>query len=145
MLLTEKDAELLSILKRDSRKTVSALARELELSRPTVQSMLDRLDAVAIEKYTVRLRPEFANSFIRAFIFMIRDPRHWAQMKAAMLEIGEVGSIHTITGQYDVLIELHVDAGDFSRMDRILEQIVSLEGVMRTHTAMVLTSTTRDD
>ena len=145
MLLTEKEAELLGILKRDSRKTVSALPRELELSRPTVQSMLERLDAVAIEAYTVRLRPEFANSFIRAFIFMVRDPRHWARMKAAMLEIGEVRAIHTLTGQYDVLIELHVDAGNFSRMERILEQIVSLEGVMRTQTAMVLTSTIRED
>jgi DNA-binding Lrp family transcriptional regulator len=145
MLLTEKEAELLGILKRDSRKTVSALARELELSRPTVQSMLERLDAVAIEKYTVRLRPEFANSFIRAFIFMVRDPRHWTRMKAAMLEIGEVRAIHTLTGQYDVLVELHVDAGNFSRMERILEQIVSIEGVLRTQTAMVLTSTIRED
>lgn len=144
MFLTEKEAELLSILKRDSRKTVSSLARELELSRPTVQSMLDRLDAVAIEKYTVKLRPEFANSFIRAFVFMIRDPKHWPKMKAAMLKMEEVRSIHTITGQYDVIIELHVDSGNFSRMDRILDEIVSLDGVMRTHTAMVLTSVSRD-
>lgn len=144
MLLTEKEAELLSILKRDSRKTVSALARELELSRPTVQSMLERLDAVAIEKYTVKLKPEFANSFIRAFVFMVRDPKHWAKMKAAMLKLDEVRSIHTITGQYDVIIELHVDSGNFLRMDRILDEIVSLDGVMRTNTAMVLTSITRE-
>jgi DNA-binding Lrp family transcriptional regulator len=144
MVLTEKEAELLSILKRDSRKTVSALARELEMSRPTVQAMLDRLDAVAIEKYTVKLKPEFNDSFIRAFVFMIRDPKHWARMKAAMLKIEEVRSVHTITGQYDVIIELHVGTGNFSRMDRILDEIVSMDGVMRTHTAMVLTSVSRD-
>ncbi|MHC9085260.1 Lrp/AsnC family transcriptional regulator [Luteimonas sp. RIT-PG2_3] len=140
MILTEKEAELLSILKKDSKKTVSALARELSLSRPTVQSMLDRLDAVAIEKYTVQLKPEFNNSFIRAFVFMIRDPKHWAKMKAAMLKIDEVRSFHTITGQYDVIIELQVDSGNFSRMDRILDEIVAMDGVHRTHTAMVLTS-----
>jgi len=144
MLLTEKEAELLSLLKRDSRKTVSSLARELALSRPTVQSMLDRLDAVAIDRYTVKLKPEFSNSFIRAFVFMIRDPKHWAKMKVAMLAIEEVRSIHTITGQYDVIVELHVDAGNFSRMDRILDEIVSMEGVIRTQTAMVLTSVSRE-
>lgn len=144
MLLTEKEAELLSLLKRDSRKTVSSLARELALSRPTVQSMLDRLDAVAIDKYTVRLKPEFNNSFIRAFVFMIRDPKHWSKMKEAMLKIAEVRSVHTITGQYDVIVELHVDSGNFARMDRILDEIVSMDGVIRTHTAMVLTSVSRE-
>ena len=99
MLLTEKEAELLAILKRDSRKTVSALARELELSRPTVQSMLERLDAVAIEKYTVKLKSEFTNRFIRAFVFMVRDPKYWSRIKSAMLRIQEVKSIHTLTGQ----------------------------------------------
>lgn len=145
MLLTEKEAELLAILKRDSRKTVSALARELEMSRPTVQSMLERLDAVAIEKYTVTLRPEFSSRFIRAFVSMTRDPKHWPKIKSAMLEIKEVKAIHTLTGQYDVIVELHVDAGNFQRMERILDGIVSLEGVIRTNTAMVLTSVTRDD
>src|SRR5690606_9784624 len=93
MLLAEKEAELLAILTRDSRKTVSALARELELSRPTVQSMLERLDAVAIEKYTVKLKSEFADRFIRAFVFMVRDPKHWSRIKSAMLKIEEVKAI----------------------------------------------------
>jgi DNA-binding Lrp family transcriptional regulator len=145
MLLTEKEAELLLILKRDSRKSVSALARELELSRPTVQSMLERLDAVAIDKYTVKLKPEFGNSFIRAFVFMVRDPKHWSRIKGAMLRIPEVRAFHTLTGQYDVIVELQVDAGSFQRMDKILDEIVALEGVARTQTAMVLTSTERDD
>ena len=145
MLLTEKEAELLAILKRDSRKTVSALARELELSRPTVQSMLERLDAVAIEKYTVKLKSEFADRFIRAFVFMVRDPKYWSRIKSAMLRIQEVKSIHTLTGQYDVIVELHVDAGNFQRMEQILDEIVAIEGVIRTNTAMVLTSITRED
>jgi DNA-binding Lrp family transcriptional regulator len=144
MILSEKEAELLGILKRDSRKTVSSLARELSLSRPTVQSMLDRLDAVAIEKYTVSLKPEFNNSFIRAFVFMIREPKHWPKIRSALLKIQEVRSVHTLTGQYDVIIELHVDSGNFSRMDRILDEIVSMDGVTRTHTTMVLTSVIRD-
>lgn len=145
MILSEKEAELLKILRKDSRKTVSALARDMSLSRPTVQSMLDRLDAVAIEKYTVQLKPEFNNTFIRAFIFMIRDPKHWAEMRAAMTKIEEVRSFHTITGQYDVLVELQVDSGNFPRMDQILTQIVAMDGVHRTHTAMVLMSSHSED
>lgn len=144
MHLSEKEAELLKLLSSDSRKTVTALARQLALSRPTVQMMLERLDLVAIKRYTIELKPEFNSSFIRAFVFMVRDPKHWAKNKARLLKIEQVRSIHTITGQYDVLVELRVDAGAFSRMEQILDEIVGMEGVIRTQTAMVLTSVTMD-
>ena len=144
MTLSENEAELLALLTSDSRKTVSSLARELSVSRPTVQSMLARLEAEAIEKYTVKLKPDFNNHFIRAFIFMMRDPKHWAKIKAAMLKIEEVRSIHTITGQYDVIVEVRVAAGNFSRMDKLLDEIVAMDGVLRTHTGMVLTSASHD-
>ena len=140
MILSDKETELLKLLENDSRKTVSALARDLGLSRPTVQSMLEKLDAVAIKRYTVELKPEFNDRFIRAFVFMIRDPKHWQKVKEAMLKIPEVKSIHTVTGQYDVIVELRVGSGNFSRMDQILNEIVMMEGVTRTHTTMVLTS-----
>lgn len=144
MILSDKEKELLKLLGNDSRKTVSALARELGLSRPTVQSMLDKLDCVAIKRYTVELKSDFNDRFIRAFVFMIRDPKHWSKVKAAMLEMPEVKSVHTITGQYDVIVELRVGAGDFSRMDQILHDIMMMEGVIRTHTTIILTSTEMD-
>ena len=140
MILSDKETELLKLLKSDSRKTVSALARDLGLSRPTVQSMLEKLDSVAIKRYTVEFKPEFNDRFIRAFVFMIRDPKHWQKVKEAMLKIPEIKSIHTVTGQYDVIVEPKVDSGNFSRMDQILNEIVMMEGVTRTHTTMVLTS-----
>ncbi|MEP6906665.1 MAG: Lrp/AsnC family transcriptional regulator [Pseudoxanthomonas sp.] len=144
MMLSEKEMELLRILRKDARKTVSAIARELSLSRPTVQSMLERLDVVAIQRYTVQLKPEFYDSHIRAFVFMTREPKKWTAIRRSLEKIEQVFSIHTVTGQLDVIIELQVTAGHFSDMDRILAEIVSLDGVTKTQTCMVLASKSLD-
>lgn len=144
MMLSENEMELLKILRKDARKTVSALARELSLSRPTVQSMLEKLDAVAINRYTVELKPEFYDSHIRAFVFMTRDPKKWSAIRKNLEKIDQVRSIYTVTGQLDAIIELQVNAGNFSDMDRILAEIVALDGVTKTQTCMVLAGKTLD-
>lgn len=144
MMLSENEMELLRILRKDARKTVSALARELSLSRPTVQSMLEKLDAVAINRYTVELKPEFYDSHIRAFVFMTRDPKKWGAIRKSLEKIDQVRSIYTVTGQLDAIIELQVNAGNFSDMDRILAEIVALDGVTKTQTCMVLAGKTLD-
>jgi len=144
MMLSEKETELLKLLRRDSRKSVSALARALSVSRPTLQSMLERLDAVAIHRYTVELKPEFYNTHIRAFVFMTRDPKKWSDIQAHLEGIRQVRSMYTVTGQFDAIIELEVTAGNFSDMDAILAEIVGLDGVVRTQTCMVLAGRTLD-
>lgn len=144
MLLSEKETELLRLLRRDSRKTVSALARELSVSRPTVQSMLEKLDATAIRRYTIELKPEFYDAHIRAFVFMTRDPKQWNAIKRSLEKIEQVRSIYTVTGQFDAIIELQVTAGHFSQMDSILAEVVALDGVVRTQTCMVLAGQTLD-
>lgn len=144
MMLSENEMALLRILRKDARKTVSALARELSLSRPTVQGMLERLDTVAIHRYTVELKPEFYDSHIRAFVFMTRDPKKWDTIRKSLEKMEQVRSIYTVTGQLDTIIELQVTAGHFSDMDRILAEIVALDGVTRTQTSMVLAGKTLD-
>ncbi len=144
MILSEKETALLKLLRQDSRKTVSALARELSVSRPTVQSMLEKLDAVAIRRYTVELKPEFYDTRIRAFVFMTRDPKKWPSIQKRLEKIPQVRSMYTVTGQFDAIIELEVAAGNFSDMDAILAEVVALEGVVRTQTCMVLAGRTLD-
>lgn len=138
MLLSDSETELLNILRKDARKTVAALARELSISRPTVHNMLSKLEAVAIKRYTIELKPDFSNAQIRSFVFMTRHPKKWVAIKKALQKIPQVRAVHTVTGQFDAIIELEVSAGDFPDMDRILSQIVALDGVIKTQTCMVL-------
>lgn len=138
MLLSDGELELLNILRKDARKTVAALARELSMSRPTVHNMLSKLDATAIKRYTVELKPDFFNGQIRSFVFMTRNPKKWTSIRKGLEKIEEVRSVYTVTGQFDAIIELEVAAGSFSDMDCILAQIVALDGVTKTQTCMVL-------
>jgi DNA-binding Lrp family transcriptional regulator len=138
MLLSDSELQLLEILRKDAKKTVAALARELSVSRPTVHNMLNKLETVAIKHYTVELKPDFSNTQIRSFVFMTRHPKEWASIKSGLAKIPQVRSVYTVTGQFDAIIELEVSAGNFSDMDRILAQIVALDGVIKTQTCMVL-------
>lgn len=134
--LTDKDRELLRLLKQDARQTVSSLAQALNISRPTVQNMIARLEAVAIDRYTVKLKPEFATAAIRAFVLMKRDPKKSSAITAALRTMPQVATVYTIIGEYDMLIEIETDT--YQVLDQLLTDIVVLDGVARTHTYMVL-------
>lgn len=144
MILSENETELLRLLRRNARTSVSALAVEMSISRPTVQTMLNKLEDVAIKRYTVELKPEFNGSHFRAFVFMTRDPKKWESVKAKLAGIDEVRSVYTVTGELDSIIELQIPAENFASLDRIMASIVALDGVIKTQTAMVLAETAFD-
>lgn len=144
MVLTEKETELLRLLRRNARTSVSALALDMAISRPTVQTMLNKLEDVAIRRYTVEMKPEFHGSHFRAFVFMTRDPKKWEAVKATLASIEEVRSVYTVTGELDTIIELQIPAANFASLDQIMASIVALDGVIKTQTAMVLAETAFD-
>lgn len=135
-VLNEKERELLRLLKLDARQTVSSLAQHLNLSRPTIQNMIAKLEATAIDRYTVKLKPEFAAGSIRAFVLMNRDPKKSDVITAHLKDMPQITSVYTVTGEYDVIIEIETD--NFQGLDKLLTDIVVLDGVARTHTYMVL-------
>ncbi len=134
--LNEKERELLRLLKQDARQTVSSLAQHLNLSRPTIQNMIAKLEMVAIDRYTVKLKPEFAAGSIRAFVLMNRDPKKSDVITARLKNMPQITSVYTVTGEYDMIIEIETD--NFQGLDKLLTDIVVLDGVARTHTYMVL-------
>lgn len=134
--LTHKETELLNLLRDNARATVSDLAKALGLSRPTVQNMMKKLETVAIQRYTLELKPGFANASIRAFVLLNRDPKKSGAIVDVLSKYPTVKYVCTVAGEFDVLIELEAD--HYDDLEEILNGIAMIDGVARTQTFMVL-------
>lgn len=134
--LTEKEHALLNLLRRNARQTITSLAEQLKVSRPTLQNMLEKLEKVAIARYTVELQPAFAQAQIRAFMLLNRDPKKSTEIVEVLKRFPHVRYVCTVTGQFDVLVEL--EAESYEDLEGILNGIEVIDGVVRTQTYMVL-------
>lgn len=134
--LTKREQELLQLLRDDARKSVTDLAKELGVSRPTLQNMMKKLEEVAINRYTVELKPTFANAPIRAYVLLNREPRKSVDILEVIKQFPTVRYVCTITGEFDVIVEL--EAGHYEDLEAILHGIELIDGVVRTQTYMVL-------
>lgn len=134
--LSKREQELLQLLREDARKSVTDLAKELGVSRPTLQNMMKKLEEVAISRYTVELKPTFANAPIRAYVLLNREPRKSNEILDVIMQFPTVRYVCTITGEFDVIVEL--EAGQYEDLEAILHGIELIDGVVRTQTYMVL-------
>lgn len=137
MDLTRNDRRLIAALQRDARKSISDLARELALSRTTVQKRLSQLErAGIISGYHLKLGEAYQEGTIRAWVSIVVQPRY-SQAVAKQLEaMPEVEALHTVSGKIDLVAMLRVARP--AELDTALDHIGALEGVEDTDSAIVL-------
>ncbi|MGR3436020.1 MAG: Lrp/AsnC family transcriptional regulator [Shimia sp.] len=128
MTLDDTDRRLIAALSRDARQPVSRLAEGLGLARTTVQTRLDRLErSGAIAGYTLRLAPEVARGGIRATALVNVAPRGTAAVLARLKALGEVETVHTTAGRFDLLVVLRAETP--AALDRIIDRMGEIEHV----------------
>lgn len=137
--LTEKDRELLALLGANARMPVSTLAKKLSLSRTTVQARLERLEREGvIAGYGVRLSEAYASSLIQAHVLITIAPKALAQVVAELERIQAVTTLHSVSGSFDLIAI--IAAPSIVELDRVIDEIGTLEGVERTISLIVLST-----
>ncbi|WP_240725101.1 Lrp/AsnC family transcriptional regulator [Mangrovimicrobium sediminis] len=137
--ITQSDRRLIRALQRDARKSVSELARELGLSRTTVQKRLARLEEVGvIAGYQVRLGEGYRASTFQAYVNLVVDPHLSAQVATALGHMAEVEALFTVAGKIDLVALVRVSTP--GELDVALDRIGQLDGVRDTDSAIVLTT-----
>jgi DNA-binding Lrp family transcriptional regulator len=137
--LTPKDDELLALLRVNAREPVAALARGLGVSRTTVQDRLKRLEqAGVIAGYAVRLAEDAARGGIRAYVTVEVEPRRAIDVGRALQRMPEVETLHTVSGKYDLIAMVRTKSAE--DMDRMLDAVGALPGVMGTESAVILST-----
>lgn len=135
--MDDRDKLLLTLLKRDSRRSIVALARDLSLSRSATQERLAKLQASgAIAAFTI---VEGAPSGARqsAYLMVTFDPGYrCAQIVPKLKHIPSIGLIHSLTGPIDLI--LRVDAESIAEIESTRSAVAAVVGIKSVSTSIVL-------
>ena len=131
------DTDIVTLLRHDSRSSVSAIAASLRVSRTTIQARLKRLEARGdIVGYTVVLRADAVQAPVRGLSFIEVAGRQADKVIAAFRSFAEIGAVHTTNGKWDLIIELSADS--LSGFDAVLRRVRMVEGVTGSETHLLL-------
>ena len=131
------DKRLIALLGENSRTPTSELSRRLGISRSTVQSRLDRLIRRGlIERFTVELGTEYESRLVKAHVLIKVDQAQTRTAHEGLRRISQVIAVYAISGEYDMIAV--VAAESTVELNRLLDNVASLEGITRTNSSVVL-------
>jgi len=136
-VITEKDEELLSILRCNARASVSDIARATGVSRTAIQNRLTKLEnSGVIKAYSIVLGSEYSNQLISANVSLKVNPNLRKNICVALRKIHNISHIYSISGEYDLLAT--IQAQTLEKLNEILNMVCSLEGIERTNSSIIL-------
>lgn len=138
MTIDELDARLITLLTNEPRLGVLECSRRLGVARGTVQARLDRLIARGvISGFGPDVSPAALGYDVTAFVSLeIRQVAGHDPVADRLARIPEVLEVHTITGGSDLLCR--VVARTNSDLQRVIDVIVGVQGVLRTNSIIAL-------
>jgi DNA-binding Lrp family transcriptional regulator len=136
--IDQLDGLLIGLLAAEPRVGVLEASRRLGVARGTVQARLDRLDARGVVTgYGPDIDPVALGHRVTAFVTLeIRQAGGHDPVAERLAGIPEVLEAHTITGPGDMLCR--VVARTNADLQRVIDSIVDVPGVMRASTVIAL-------
>lgn len=144
MSADELDGQIVTMLRRDSRQSVTDIAGALRVTRGTVQARISRMEGRGdILGYTVVLRADAVSAPVRGLVFIDIEGRQADRVLAALGGFAEIAAIHTTNGRWDAVAEISADS--LTALDAILRRIRMVPGIAgsETHLLLATTSSTR--
>ncbi len=140
-VMDELDHKLLHLLTQDARAHLSDLAAKLGVSRGTVRNRIGRLvDQKVIERFTIELAEQDVENEIVAFTLIRLRANDGRPALIALRKIPGVTSIHTLSGPYDLIVELKVHT--LKILDAVLDDIRRVADVAETQSHIRLVNVT---
>jgi DNA-binding Lrp family transcriptional regulator len=136
-MLDSTDRRLLLALETNPRTPVALLADLLGLARGTVQHRLERLSAGrTLRAPSTRVRPAALGLPLRAVVTATILQSERNRTMRGLGEIPQVVECLAVTGSDDLLC--HVVARDTEHLHAVSQAILSVPGIQRTSTSVVL-------
>ena len=132
------DARLVRLYTEEPNVGVLGASRRLGVARGTVQARLDRLtERGVIRSFAPTIDPAALGYPVTAFCTLeIRQGRGHGPVVEHLTGIPEVLEAHTITGSGDILCR--IVARSNADLQRVIDQIVGYEGIVRASTFIAL-------
>ncbi|MCL7496672.1 Lrp/AsnC family transcriptional regulator [Streptomyces sp. MCA2] len=137
MAVDALDAQILRLLLEQPRTSVREYARLLGVARGTVQARLDRLERDGvITAYSPLLSPAGLGHPVLAFVHIEVTQGHLEEVADALAEVPQIIEAFSTTGGGDLLTR--VVARDAAHLEDVIQQLISVPGVVRTRTEVAL-------
>jgi DNA-binding Lrp family transcriptional regulator len=137
--MDDKDRQLVTLLRKNARLPVAALAQALGVSRGTVQNRINRLiERGTIQGFTIRLRPDAEPARVRAVTMVAVDGERTERIIKLLRGYPEIAEIHTTNGRWDLVLELSTES--LEAFDQALRSIRQIKGIAGSETSLLLST-----
>jgi len=135
--MDDLDRQLLDLLTENSRQSVTDLARNLGVTRATVQEHMRRLEKNSvIQAYTVRLHPEHLKRQVSANVLIAVDQKQSVHVVRQLEQLSSVRSLYSLSGEFDLAAIVQEETTE--ALDRDIDAMALIDGVQRTQTSIIL-------
>jgi DNA-binding Lrp family transcriptional regulator len=137
------DRAILRELVGRGRISVADLASRVNVSRANAYARLARLESDGvITGYRATIAPRAVGLEVAALVFLGIEQAEWREVRERLLEIAEVEFVGFATGTFDFVLLVRAAHTDELR-DVVLERLVSIPGVKKTETVLLLDDVAR--
>jgi len=128
------DRQILAILIKDSRTKNTKIAQKVGLSEGSVRERIQKLVSSGIvTKYTIDTKYNAPAAFT---LIKLDNTRSLSQINSELKSINEIGSLYSITGEFDLLLIFSID--DKILLFKTLEKIRQIPGIASIVTSSIL-------
>lgn len=137
-MLDNIDINILKLLQKDARMSVSDISKKVDLSISAVAERIRKLEkASIITNYTTILDPSYFEKELTAFMLIsLKNPQVGPRFHDFIEQEKEILSCFYIAGDYDYIIKIVTK--NTSTLAEVLDRIKSVEGVIKTNTMVIL-------
>lgn len=137
--MSDKDEQLLGLLRINAREPVAVLARKMGVSRTTVQDRLRKLETSGvISGYAVKLGLAARVPGISALVTLGIEPKRQIEVAKIISTYPQVETLHTVSGKFDLVAIVKTPTSE--DMDKLIDRIGMLPGVTDIETAVILST-----
>lgn len=136
-LLDDVDNKILALLMDNARMPVTSIAKLLGIARTTVIARISNLEKrQVIAGYGVKLNQAMYQPAVRAYVGLSIEARSATNLIKVLQQMSEVESLCAVSGAIDYMLTLRCASTEM--LDKLLDQIGTLDGVRQTSTSIIL-------
>jgi len=135
--LDKIDQQIIDALKENSRLTYSAIGKKIGLSEAAIRKRVKNLISKGvIKRFTVEVNmSQRANAVV---LISVSPSISTSSISEKLCRIEGIKDVHEITGQYDIFV--NISAPSIAEVNKCVDEIRSIEGVVNTNTMIILKS-----
>ena len=137
--MKELDNKIIALLKRNARILVTQMARELGVSRVTIDAHIKKMETSGvISGYTVKLGTEEFRHKVSGWILISVQANKEEHAIEQMIGMPEITRLHTTNGKWDLAAEIQV--ATLEHFDAVISKLRQIDGITETDTSLLLSS-----